>query len=212
MDETLSKLKGSFLVMDGPDGAGKTTQLDLLGQALADAGLAVTPAVDPGGTGAGEQIREILLHRKDLELAPLCETMLFMAARAQLVAEVVRPAIAEGGVILCDRFISATLAYQGALGVPPEAILTVADVAIEKLWPDLTIVLDLPSDEGLSRVGKVRDRMESRTDEYHRRVRENFQALPGCYPAPVALIDAAGTPEQVHDRILDALRSHIARA
>jgi dTMP kinase len=212
MDETLSKLKGSFLVMDGPDGAGKTTQLDLLGRALTDAGLAVTPAVDPGGTGAGEQIREILLHRKDLELAPLCETMLFMAARAQLVAEVVRPAIAEGGVILCDRFISATLAYQGALGVPPEAILTVADVAIEKLWPDLTIVLDLPSDEGLSRVGKVRDRMESRTDEYHQQVRRNFQALPGCYPAPVALVDAAGTPEQVHDRILDALRSHIARA
>lgn len=212
MDETLCKLKGSFLVMDGPDGAGKTTQLDLLGKALTNAGLDVTPAVDPGGTGAGEQIREILLHRKDLELAPLCETMLFMAARAQLVAEVVRPAIADGGVVLCDRFISATLAYQGALGVAPEAILAVADVAIEKLWPDLTIVLDLPSDEGLSRVGKVRDRMESRTDQYHQQVRRNFQALPGCYPAPVALIDAAGTPEHVHERILDVLRSHIARA
>ncbi|MBS3821516.1 MAG: dTMP kinase [Planctomycetes bacterium] len=211
MDESFSKLKGRFLVMDGPDGAGKTTQLDLLTEALQQAGLDVARAVDPGGTPAGQQIRDILLHHEDLDLAPMCETMLFMASRAQLVAEVIRPASEGGRVVLCDRFISATLAYQGALGIEPQAIIVAADMAIEKLWPDLTLVLDLPSGEGLSRVGKVRDRMESRTDDYHEQVRRNFQALPGCYPAPVALVDAAGTPEQVHERIVKALESHIQK-
>jgi dTMP kinase len=225
MDARIAEnLRGTFLVMDGPDGAGKTTQLDLLEHDLRQADLTVTRAVDPGGTETGQTIRDILLHNKDLQIHQLCETLLFMASRAQLVAELVRPATQAGHVVLCDRYISATLAYQGALGVDPQKIIDLGRIATEDLWPDLTVVLDIDAQRGIQRVGTGRsrlkrprtaegqlalfgdgDRLESRTGDYHDAVRRNFLDLPGHYPGPVTIVDAAGEPDDVAQRIQDAL-------
>ncbi len=214
MDAWAETLKGKFLVLDGPDGAGKTTQLDRLERRLAGLGLAVTRAVDPGGTAVGREIREILLHGKDLHIDRLCETFLFMASRAQLISEVIRPALQAGRVVLCDRFISSTIAYQGASGVDPQQILDLGGQAVEGLWPDLTIVLDVPVATGLGRVGPKRDRMESREEDYHEQVRAQFRTLGRsvAYPAPVVHLDAAGTPEDVHARVWAALQERFEDA
>lgn len=197
MSELAEKLAGKFIVIDGPDGAGKTTQLDRLESALVSEGLEVQRAVDPGGTDTGAEIRNILLHSKALDISPVCETFLFMASRAQLVAEIVRPAIKSEKVVLCDRYISATLAYQGALGVDKNLILQLGAIAVGNLWPDLTIALDLDADEGMRRVGKNRDRLESRSMDYHDKVRREFRKLGKCYPGDVVSIDATGSPDAV---------------
>jgi len=208
MDGLVEKLKGRFIVIDGPDGAGKSTQLDLLKSRLVKAGGSVEIVIDPGGTAVGGEIRNILLHAKDLHLAPMCETLLFMASRAQLIAEKVKPAQEAGKIVLGDRFISATLAYQGALGVDTNLILELGDTAVEKIWPALTILLDVPVDVGMGRIQRQRDRMESRAEEYHQEVRRRFASLgtnENPYPPPVVHIDAVGTPEEVHNRIVTIL-------
>jgi dTMP kinase len=165
----------------------------------------VQRAVDPGGTPTGQKIRDILLHTKELDILPVCETFLFMASRAQLMQEVVNPALTQKIVVLCDRFISATIAYQGALGVDPNYIIDLGGKAVQNRWPDLTIILDIPAETGLQRVGPSRDRLESRSDEYHRKVREGFLKLGEIYPAPIAHVDAIGTIEEVTARIMDAI-------
>ena len=202
-------LVGRFLVVDGPDGAGKTTQLDRMQAFLESAGLPVCRAVDPGGTPTGQEIRNILLHSKDLAISPTCETLLFMASRAQLLAEVVRPALDANQVVLCDRYLSATLAYQGALGVDPEMILRLGEITVSETWPDLTILLDVSAEVGLGRVGQNRDRLESRDNDYHQRVRAGFATLETTgYPAPLTHIDATGTPDDVAAKIQSALEAH----
>ena len=150
-------LRGKFLVLDGPDGGGKTTVGRLLAKRLTDAGLSVVQCRDPGGTKVGDRIRSVLL---DFDLASMdirCETFLFMASRAQLVAEVIRPALAEGKLVLCDRFISATCAYQGAAGYDVEAILSLGRHAVGTTWPAMTFVLDVPPDVGLERIHRRPD-------------------------------------------------------
>jgi len=219
---SLDRWRGRFIVLDGPDGCGKTTQLHLLAAHLEERGLDVRTARDPGGTAIGDKIRDLLLDRDNGEIDPMCEMMLFMASRAQLVAEVVRPALAAGRVVLCDRFVSATVAYQGASGIDPKLIVQVGEVAVAGLWPELTIVLDVPPEVGMSRVGSrsdwtetspdaagtgspVGDRMEVRGAEYHAKVRENYRRLGEVYPAPVVGIDAARPREEVFADLLAAL-------
>lgn len=229
MAEWTKHLAGRFLVLDGPDGGGKTTQLNALQDRLESAGLAVVRAVDPGGTPTGQQIRDILLHSKDLDINPTCETLLFMASRAQLLSEVIRPGLDAGAAVLCDRFISATLAYQGALGVDLDRILALGELAVEDTWPDLTIILDIDAQRGLDRLDNTAtrvkqrsarpgqlalfgdgDRLESRTGEYHQLVREGFAQLPTIYPAPVAIVDAAGSPAEVTERIIAGIEMEFA--
>jgi len=213
------RLRGKFIVLDGPDGSGKTTQLSRLSTDLRQVGLDVTCAKDPGGTEIGERIRSLLLGAQLEQMAPRCEVLLFMASRAQLVAEVVEPAIAAGQTVLCDRFISATFAYQGAVGVEPGRIRELGQAAVGERWADITVILDLPADIGLSRAKRsasagaasasddegVADAMERRPLAFHRRVREVFQQLPELYPKPVVVIDASGTPDEVYQRLLEAL-------
>jgi len=211
MSDLAESLHGKFIVLDGPDGAGKSTQLGLLADHLARRGAEVVCVCDPGGTAVGDKIRQILLDRANGEMAPLCEMLLFMASRAQLIAEKVLPALHAGQVVLCDRFISATIAYQGASGVAVGPILEVGELAVEGCWPDLTVVLDLPAEVGLRRVGRRPgergrgDRMEIRPAAYHQAVRENFLSLAERYPRPVAVVSAQGSPEEVFDRVLAAV-------
>jgi dTMP kinase len=224
MTDWMDNLAGTFLAIDGPDGAGKSTQLDRLRHALTERGLVVETVFDPGGTDIGQQIRHLLLHT-DVKPSPMCETLLFMASRAQLVSEKVRPALDAGKVVLSDRFISATLAYQGALGVDARQIIALGEIAVSGVWPDLTLLLDLPVEEGLQRIGIVReparkrqsaplgqltlfgDRLETRSTDYHQQVRSAFRSLDAVYPAPVRHVDAVGSEDEVAQRMMAAVEA-----
>jgi len=218
-------LRGKFLVLDGPDGAGKTTVGRLLAQRLTEVGVPVVQCKDPGGTKVGDRIRSVLL---DFDLSSMdmrCETFLFMASRAQLVAEIIRPALAAGKLVLCDRFISATCAYQVAAGYDFDAILSLGRHAVGTTWPALTFVLDVPPDVGSKRLhgrhavggalslqvdallapAKHLDAMERRPRSFHDQVRANFLALPGKYPAPVEIVDATAPVEQVLEALWERL-------
>ncbi len=209
------KLAGKFIVLDGPDGSGKSTQLRLLAESLTARNIDVLTTVDPGGTPIGQRIREILLGDSLERMDVRCETFLFMASRAQLIGEVIAPAISAGRVVLCDRFISATCAYQGARGIEMERILDLGRYAVGDTWPNLTIIMDISAEAGLRRVedrpgqgGKPKaqpDAMESRPLSYHRKVRDIFLSLPGRYPGRVELIDGSGTPEQVRERVMEVI-------
>ncbi len=208
------RLAGKFIVFDGPDGSGKGTQIERLARVLTDEGASVVCTRDPGGTAIGDQIREILLHKNLLTAMDVrCEALLFMASRAQLVGEVIGPAVRAGKVVICDRFISATCAYQGAAGSDVREIVELGRFAVGELWPQLTLVLDVPADEGLCRAlrrsgsgGAGHDAMESRPVDYHRRVREIFLSLPGQYPGGVEIVNGTGTPDEVHGRVMEVLR------
>ena len=201
MSELAEKLAGRFLVIDGPDGAGKSTQVDLLGSWLRDQGAAVTQVRDPGGTAIGDRIRRILLDGGHGEMSVECETMLYMASRAQLVAEVVRPTLAEGRCVLSDRYISSTVAYQGAGGMDPGAVSAVGEVAVGGLRPDLTIILDVSTRKGLARLTGQPDRMEAKGHQFHARVRKLFQEQAKEDARRFALVDAGGTVDQVHQEL-----------
>ena len=200
-------------MLDGPDGAGKSTQLSMLAEFLRGQSVDVIVARDPGGTAVGDRIRAILLDRVHEEMSVRCELMLYMASRAQLADQVLRPALAAGRCVLCDRYVSATIAYQGAGGIDAAMIRTVADVAVRGLWPDLTIILDIPSEEGLSRSGKGggKDRMESKALEFHRKVRESFLHQASESPEKFAVVDASGDVEQVQRRLRRVLMAFCRR-
>jgi len=200
------KLPGKFIVLDGPDGSGKSTQIQLLAEELQRQGIPLTRTFDPGGTRIGNQIRSILLDHDLSGMDVRCEAMLFMASRAQLVGEVIDPAIRDGRAVLCDRFISATCAYQGAAGYPVDRIIELGRYAVGDRWPDMTLLIDVPAEEGFRRMTRKRDAMESRPIEFHRRLCEIFRQLPGKYPDHVELIDGLGSPEQVHNRVMEVLR------
>jgi dTMP kinase len=202
---------GCFIVLDGPDGCGKSTQIALLAERLRAEGRDVLCTVDPGGTAVGQRIRQILLSKDSGDLDPRTEACLYMASRAQLMAEVILPALCAGRVVLCDRFVSSTIAYQGiGGGLDPAAIVDMAEQAIGGRWPHLTVVLMVPPERGLSRITREKDRMESKDLAYHRRVHAGFRSLAGLYPGPLAFVDAEGTVEAVAERVwkavADALR------
>jgi len=202
-----TKLPGKFIVFDGPDGSGKGTQIEWLAERLTRDGIPYETAIDPGGTRIGDQIRSILLDHDLSDMDVRCETLLFMASRAQLMAEVISPALDTGKVVICDRFISATCAYQGHTPEEIERILRLGYYAIGAgRYPDLTVVLDVPPEAAFNRIQREYDAMESRSIEFHRSVYERFRNLPNVnYPSHVELIDGTGSPEDVHARIVEVL-------
>jgi dTMP kinase len=198
-----------FFTLEGPDGAGKTTQAALLAEHLLAAGHDVLAVREPGGTAVGEQIRSLLIDPRRAELAPRAEMLLFAASRAQLVAEVIAPALERGRIVVCERYVDASLAYQGAArGLGVDLVRSVNDVATGGLRPDLTLLLDLDPETGLRRArSKVRaglgrgpgggaegweggDRLERETLAFHARVREGFLALARIEPQRIRVIDA----------------------
>ncbi|MEO8570348.1 MAG: dTMP kinase [Chloroflexota bacterium] len=194
--------RGWFITIEGPEGAGKTTQAQALASHLVETGLDVHVTREPGGTWLGERLREVLLARTDSAAPtdPLTDALLFNAARRQLVTEVIRPALDEGRTIVCARFADSTLAYQGfGAGVPLDRLLLLEGTATDGLRPDLTILLDLPVEEGLAR--KSPDdltRFEAEFDlEFHRRVRAGFLALAAAEPDRFAIIDASQPAAEV---------------
>ncbi len=209
MDDIAGRLEGRFLVVDGPDGAGKSTQLRLRAEYLRAQDLEVQEVRDPGGTAIGDRIRTILLDPACNEMSVPCELMLYMASRAQLAAEIIRPALSRGACVLSDRYVSSTVAYQGAGGASIEDVVAAAEIATGGLWPDLTLLLDLDAEVGLARAGNRGDldRMEAKDLDFHRRVRELFLAQAYRNPARFAVIDANVEPEEVARRIRGALMS-----
>lgn len=204
-------MTGLFLSLDGIDGTGKTTQLRLLADWLRGTGREVVPCVDPGGTPLGQELRQILLGHRH-QLADACEALLFMASRAQLVAEVIRPALQQGKIALSDRFVLANVVYQGHGGqMNVEELWQVGRVATGGLLPDLTIVLDLPVELALQRRDRPADRMESRPVDYHRRVRDGFLLEAARQPERIVVIDAAPDVETVQQAIRDKVAPLLAR-
>jgi dTMP kinase len=193
-------VRGWFITIEGPEGAGKTTQAELLGGHLAGLGRQVVLVREPGGTPLGEEIRAILLQHREGGIGPRTDALLFNAARRQLVTEVIRPGLDAGRTVLCARFADSTLAYQGyGAGIPLETLRALEHAATDGLTPDLTILLDLPVEAGLARKapGDV-TRFEAEFDlDFHRRVRDGFLALAAAEPGRFAVVDAGLSPDDV---------------
>jgi dTMP kinase len=195
--------RGWFITIEGPEGGGKTTQAARLEAWLRGAGLAVVRTREPGGTKLGEQIRDLLLGAPEgaAQIDPLADALLFNAARRQLVAEVIRPALASGVTVVCARFADSTLAYQGyGSGLELETLRSLEAVATDGLRPDLTILLDLPAEVGLARKTETVDRTRFETDfdvAFHRRVRDGFLSLAAAELGRFAVVDAAASEEAV---------------
>ena len=201
----MQHLRGKFIVLDGPEGSGKSTQTQLLRGALELAGLEVLAVRDPGTTRVGEQVRAILLDPAHIEMGMRCEMLLYMAARAQMMTEIILPALEAQKVVLCDRFVSSTLAYQlGGEGMSAADIRAVAEIAIRGRWPDLTIILDIPADKSMDRVQRAKDRIEQRPMEYHQQVHRNYLAQAAGNPG-YRVISADRDRDRVHADILQAV-------
>jgi dTMP kinase len=196
-----------FLSIDGGDGAGKTTQVAQLCQWLTQQGHDVVVCRDPGSTPLGESVRELLLRRHDLRIDRTAEMFLYMAARAQMVEEVIRPALAQGKTVVADRYLLANVAYQGyGGGLDVERLWEVGAVATGGLMPDLTIVLDVPPEAASGRLQRELDRMERQGDAFHARVRQGFLAEAARNPGKIVVIDASGTIEEVQAEIRQAAK------
>ncbi len=189
-----------FITFEGPEGAGKSTQVRRLADALRLDGHKILVTHEPGGTRIGESIRSLLLTPdRDHPLAPRAEVLLFAAARAQLVNKLIAPALAHGTIVLCDRFSDSTIAYQvGGRGLPFDPVRQIVSFAVAGLQPDLTFLLDLDVGEGLSRKqGSKADRMESEDRSFHQRVRESYAELAAREPDRVVVLDARRSADEL---------------
>lgn len=205
--------RGRFITFEGGEGAGKSTQLALLADVLERKGLVVRRTREPGGSPGGEAIRELLLHGDDHGWEPMTEALLHFAARYQHVTRVIEPALAAGQWVLSDRFTDSTLAYQGyGLGLERERIEALGRAVLGDFAPDLTVVLDVPADVGLARVGgraPAGDRYERMDAGFHERLRRGFREIAAAAPKRCVLIDARGDPQTVHRTVLAALAERL---
>ena len=211
--------KGLFITFEGGEGAGKSTQISLLEKALRAGGLEVLVTREPGGSPGAEAVRIVLLSGAAEPLGPEAEAMLFSAARSDHVETVIRPALALGMTVLCDRFYDSTRVYQGATGnVDMQLLKALEDVACEDCRPDLTILLDIDPEEGLRRALLRRnpddapDRFEKETIDLHQRRRAAYLAIAEEEPERMVVVDASGDPAAVHDRVLSAVRERLPEA
>lgn len=203
--------RGLFIAVEGGDGAGKSTQARLLGEWLIAQGYAVTHTREPGGTALGREIRQLVLHGEDGSVSPRAEALLFAADRAHHVAILVRPALARGEVVLTDRYLDSSVAYQGAArALGHDEVRQLSLWAVEGLVPDLTVLLDVSAEQGRARRGEVHDRLEREADDFHERVRRGFLDLAARAPERYAVLDASRPADElaaaVRERVAPLLR------
>lgn len=193
-------MKGLLITLEGGEGSGKSTQIQLLTQWLRELGHEVVCTREPGGTPLAEEIRELLMVPRQEKVAPLTELLLYQAARAQHVRDVIQPALMRGALVLCDRFVDSTRAYQGAgRTLPEEAVDQLNRLATDGVWPDLTLILDIPEEAGLQRAidRGSDDRMMEETRSFHRNIRSAFQRLALEEPDRITMVDGSPSPEEV---------------
>ena len=197
---------GKFIVLEGADGSGKSSQSKALAEWLQHVGCRVVCCHDPGSTPLGDSVRDVLLHRKEVRLDPEAEMFLYMASRAQLVREVIQPALRNGDCVISDRFLMSNIVYQGhAGGLDIKAIRKTGEIATCGIHPDLTLVLDIDLDTASTRMNRPLDRLESRGDEYHRKVQSGYRIE--AQSERTILIDATADKEKVHTEIITATQS-----
>jgi dTMP kinase len=206
----LNKLSKKFIVLDGPDGCGKSTQTKMLAQWVGEQGVKVETFRDPGTTEIGEKIRQILLSTEHDTMSTRTELLLYMAARAQLWAEKIKPALSADKCVIVDRWLSSTCAYQGyAGGFGIEKVIAIATDSLERAWPDLTIILDVDLKTAATRLKSQLDRMEQKGAEYHQKVREGFLKIAESRKG-FAVVDASKDVEAVHKKILEIVGGDFA--
>ena len=199
---------GCFITMEGPDGSGKTTQIQLLRDYLSGKGYDIIVCREPGGTKISEAIRQVILNKDFTEMGNMTEMLLYAAARAQLVEEVIRPALENDKIVICDRFVESSAVYQGiARGMGIELVYEINQYAIGDTMPDLTIMIDIDAGTGISRKKKQAelDRMERETMEFHQRVVEGYRKIAVQYPERILKIDGSGSIEDIHGQIAAAV-------
>lgn len=204
-----------LVTLEGPEGSGKTTQVRLLAAWLEERGYAVVRTREPGGTSIGEQIRTLLHDPAHTEMEARAEILLYSASRAQLVAEVIRPALRAGKIVLCDRYLDSTYAYQGyGRGLPLEALREITQFATGGLKPDVTFYLDIEVELGLRRRtvgGEEMNRLDRETLAFHRRVRQGYLALIAAESERWVTLDASGAVEDVQTRLRDVFAARFAQ-
>lgn len=200
---------GLFITFEGADGCGKTTQLNLLKEYLMKNGYDVLLTREPGGKGLGEKFREILLNY-DGVVSERCETFLFLADRAQNIDQIVKPAIENGQIVLCDRHIDSSVAYQGyGRGLDIDEIKKLNMLATGGLLPDLTLVFDIDIETSMQRVGKQKDRMESSGNAFFNRVRNGYLELAKQEPSRLKVVDATGSIEDIHKQVIEIFKNAV---
>lgn len=199
------KLSGKFVVLDGPDGCGKTTQTKLLVEYLKQQSVDVVSFREPGGTAIGEKIRQILLNPEHIAMSTSAEVMLYMAARVQLYEEKIAPALKANKCVVVDRWLSSTCAYQGfAGGFGVDKVIKIAEDCLQKPWPDLTIILDVDLETAAKRLSSQPDRMEAKGDDYHQKVRDGFLGLAQQQKGFV-VVDASSDIDTIHKKIVEII-------
>ena len=197
--------KGLFITVEGGDGAGKTTQLEFIRRFFKEQGADVIFTREPGGTPIGEKIRGIILDRENREMGDMTETLLYAASRAQLIHQVIGPALERGKIVVCDRYVDSSIAYQGYGRGLGDSVAAINSYAIGGVMPDLTLLLLVDPDRGQDRINRGKDRLEEAGDAFHRRVYEGYLALMERFPERIVGIDGSRSIEEVSEDIASAL-------
>jgi len=205
-----------FITLEGPEGSGKTTAVEAAVKALQEKGYEIVRTREPGGTPIAEQIRNVILDKANTSMDPRTEALLYAASRRQHLVEKVWPALKEGKIVICDRYLDSSLAYQGgARGLGVDEVLNVNLFATENTWPDLTLLFDIKPEVGLARIASNASREVNRLDleklEFHNKVRDTFLALAKKYPDRYVIIDASQSREEVAKATLEAIMNRLCK-